>query len=431
VRHHSSLITILIITLNIFLLNRCISKNENNGSGGGDSKFKEYAGSFSCMKCHRDIYNTHINTAHFRTSAIASEKNVMGSFKEAGNKFVFTNNRIVAMEQRAGGLYQVAYINGVEKKSQRFDIVIGSGTKGQSYASWVGDKLVQMPITYFTSANQWCNSPGYPDQIAFNRPITSRCLECHTTFVETTSAKGVEPEAFDKNRIIFGIDCEKCHGPGAKHVAFQTQNPDEKKGKFIINPAAFTRQQILDLCALCHGGRLEKIKPSFEFTAGDKLTDYFRIDTVGRSVDAIDVHGNQFGLLQASKCFQMSTTMTCVTCHNSHENEKGNVALFSQRCLSCHNNSHDAGMTCKMTSTLGAVINQNCTRCHMPEQPSMAIAVLLQGNSFPVPATMHTHLIKIYPEETKKVVAFLRKETATEQKNVKKKTGAINNKKRE
>lgn len=405
--------------LSVFFLNECINKEKNKSDAG--SKYSEYAGSASCIKCHKNIYDSHIKTAHFQTSSLASQESIRGSFKEGENKFVFTNDRVVSMEKRADSFYQVAYINGIEKKSQRFDIVIGSGTKGQSYASWVGNKLVQMPITYFTSANQWCNSPGYPDRIAFNRPITSRCLECHTTYVEKTSDEGVEPESFDKNKMLLGVDCEKCHGPAAKHVEFQTQNPDEKKGKFIINPAAFSRQQILDLCALCHGGRLEKIKPSFEFTAGDKLTDYFRIDTVGRSVDAIDVHGNQFGLLQASKCFQMSTTLTCITCHNSHENEKGNVALFSQRCLSCHNNSHDVGMTCKMTATLGAVINQNCTRCHMPEQPSMAIAVLLQGNPFPVPATMHTHLIKIYPEETKKVIAFLKKETATEQKIIKEK----------
>ena len=94
------------------------------------------------------------------------------------------------MEKRADGFYQVGYIDGVEKKSQRFDMVIGSGTKGQSFASWNNNHLVQLPITYFTSAGQWSNSPGYPDKIAFNRPITSRCLECHATFAEKISAEG-------------------------------------------------------------------------------------------------------------------------------------------------------------------------------------------------------------------------------------------------
>ena len=55
-----------------------------------------------------------------------------------------------------------------------------------------------------------------------------------------------------------GVDCEKCHGPAARHVEFQTQNPKETIAKFIINPAGFSRQQSLDMCALCHGGRLQK-----------------------------------------------------------------------------------------------------------------------------------------------------------------------------
>lgn len=287
-------------------------------------------------------------------------------------------------------------------------MVIGSGTKGQSYATWLHSRLFQLPITYFTSAGQWSNSPGYPNKIAFNRPITSRCLECHATYVDKTSAEGIEPEEFDKNRMLLGVDCEKCHGPAEKHVEFQTQNPAEKMGKFIINPALFSRQQSLDMCGVCHGGRLQKTKPSFEFTAGDKLSDYFLIDTTAKDANSIDVHGNQYGLLVSSKCFSMSKTLTCNTCHNTHENEKGKTALFSQRCISCHTGKHTDAPLCKMTASIGPEINKNCTNCHMPKMQSMAIAVLLQGNDIPTPAFIHTHLIKVYPDETKNILAFLK-----------------------
>jgi hypothetical protein len=62
-----------------------------------------------------------------------------------------------------------------------------------------------------------------------------------------------------------------------------------------------------------------------------------------------------------------------------------------------------------MVATLGPEINDNCINCHMPQQPSMAIAVILQGSALPTPALMHTHLIKSYPDETKKILAFLKK----------------------
>jgi hypothetical protein len=411
-KYRFSAITLLIILLFVVFFTKCINSENDKAGNPVSAGNKGFAGSASCISCHKNIYDTHLNTAHFRTSAIASEQNIMGNFDSGKNTFIYNDRAAVTMEKRTNGIFQVAYINGIEKKSQRFDMVIGSGTKGQSFASWTNNNLFQLPITYFTSTNQWCNSPGYPNKIAFNRPITSRCLECHATYAETISAAGKEPEEFAKGDIILGVDCEKCHGPAAKHVEFQSRNPKESIAKFIINPANFSRQQSLDMCALCHGGRLQKIKPSFEFTAGDKLSDYFLIDSVSKDANSIDVHGNQYGLLKASKCFLKSKTMTCNTCHNPHESEKGNVAVFSQRCISCHNDEHSNAVLCKMASTLGEEINKNCSKCHMPEQPSMAIAVMLPGSEIPTPALMHTHLIKIYPDETKAVLDYIKgKET--------------------
>ncbi|MEP7108043.1 MAG: multiheme c-type cytochrome [Ferruginibacter sp.] len=404
-------ISISFIVLCVTLLTECINDEEQDKVVIKNAEWEQFAGSAECAGCHKSIYENHVKTAHFHTSEIVSEKNILGSFDSGKNTFIYSTGGMVKMEKRAGHFYQVAYTRGVERISQRFDIITGSGTKGQSYLTWSGTNLFQLPVTYLTSVNQWCNSPGNPNKIALNRVITSRCLECHTTFVETISAQYKEPEDFDRSHMILGVDCEKCHGPSARHVEFQTHNPKETKGAFIINPARFNRQQSLDICALCHGGRLQKIKPSFEFKAGEKLADYFLIDTAPKDAGTIDVHGNQFGLLAASKCFLKSNTLTCNTCHNPHENEKGKVGLFSQRCLNCHNDKQTDAVLCKMTGTLGSEINKNCIDCHMPEQPSKAIAVLLQGDSIPTSALMHTHLIKNYPDETKKVIAFIKKKS--------------------
>lgn len=311
------------------------------------------------------------------------------------------------MKKRADGPYQVEYYKGKEKKAKRMDIVVGSGTMGQSFLNWRQDQLFQLPITFFTAANQWSNSPGFPDKVVFNRPITSRCLECHTTFAKTTSAPDKEPETFDHRQIMYGVDCEKCHGPAAQHVQFQTAHPTDTAPKFISNPARFSRQQNLDLCALCHGGRLQKKKPSFTFTSGSLMSHYFVVDTTAPNPEAIDVHGNQYGLLRASKCFRMSKTLTCNNCHNTHEKETGKTVLFSQRCASCHNSDH--GPVCKLEKKLSAVITKNCIDCHMPLKPSRAIAVFLPGANAPTAALIRSHLISIYPEETKKWIATMKK----------------------
>jgi hypothetical protein len=108
----------------------------------------------------------------------------------------------------------------------------------------------------------------------------------------------------------------------------------------------------------------------------------------------------------ASKCFKMSE-MTCGTCHSPHENETGKPEIISQKCMSCHNETHNN--FCKAKDKVGKLITQNCIDCHMPELPSKAITVLLQGQTTPTSASMHTHFISIHPNETKKYLASLKK----------------------
>ena len=406
--------TILItaITLCVVIFSQCVTQNEKkNAAAAGNSEFEKFAGSITCRNCHKNIYDSHIKTAHFLTSVVANAENIKGSFEPGKNTFHFAHGAYIAAEKKLNDFFQVGYINGTEKKRERIDIIFGSGTRGQTFGSWKDNQLVQLPLTYFTAADQWSNSPGYPNRLAFNRPITSRCLECHASYAGKISGEEIEPEAFDRNKMILGVDCEKCHGPARDHVKYQTAHPDEKTAKDIINPATFTRQQSLDMCVLCHGGRMQKTRPSFSFTAGDKLTDYFATDTVTKAAASIDVHGNQFGLLKASKCFLNSSTMTCLTCHNPHENKKGQAAVFSKRCMTCHNPNQSSAPSCSIKTVSDAAKSSNCAGCHMPEMPSKTISVLLDGADSLTSAKMHTHYIKVYPEETKKMLAFINDES--------------------
>ena len=393
-----SFLIALLMGAAVFLLTHCMHKDDAEAR---QVAFNQFAGSEACANCHKDIHEDFIHTPHHLTSAPASETSIKGSFAAGKNIYNYDLVRKVVMEKRDSGFYQVLYDHNTEKTARRFDVTIGSGTRGQTYLSWAKNSLFQLPVSYFTHTNDWANSPGYlPHKIDFNRPIIARCLECHSTYAKTISAQDHLPEAFDRHQMIYGVECEKCHGPGAKHVAFQTQHPGETKGGYILNPAAMSRQQNLELCGFCHGGRLHPSKPSFQFTAGDRLSDYFLPDTSRPDPANIDVHGNQYGLLIASKCFRISGTMTCVTCHDPHKNQRGQLALFSEHCMSCHNKEH--GNFCKMGAEIGAGIVQNCIDCHMPKKSSRLISVLLSGETNPTAATIRSHYISNYPEQTKK-----------------------------
>jgi hypothetical protein len=397
-RFSSVLISMIVV---VVLLTQCMPDDKTTISEV--QKFDNYATAEKCASCHADICKSYEHTAHNLTGQLVSENNIKGSFKKGTNTYAYSPDILLSMEKRGDDFFQVPYFKEKEKKAMKFDIVIGSGVMGQSFLTWRAHKLFQLPITYFTAANQWSNSPGFPSKkVMIDRPVTARCLECHVTFAEGIEGTELEPTAFNQKTFIYNIDCQKCHGLTSKHVEYQQANPGIKLTKFIVNPSKITRQQQIDVCGLCHGGNIQKTKPSFTFTAGKNLSDYFDIDSfknITINTSDVDVHGNQVGLLQASKCYKMSNTLTCNNCHNTHENERGNVKLFSQRCMNCHNISDKQFLT--PTHVKNNSIKTNCIDCHMPSQQSKSIAVFLEGEETPRASLLRSHLIGIYAQKKK------------------------------
>ena len=189
-------------------------------------------------------------------------------------------------------------MKGNEQIIRRFDIVAGSGSKGQTYITRFENSFINyryLILRQQTIGRTVRYIPLIP--VLFNRPITSRCLECHSTFAHGISAPNHGPRiSTPKSFMEWIVKNVMDPPPGMLHFKRKTQK--KQPGKFILNPATFSRKQNLDLCGLCHGGRLQNTKPSFGFVAGDNLSDYFKMDTSAPDPDNIDVHGNQLGLLR-------------------------------------------------------------------------------------------------------------------------------------
>jgi len=366
---------------------------------------KAFAGDASCRSCHAAICQRQSSTAHSLDSRPATGESIRGSFDSGKNRYIYTPGMEVKLEQRNHRYFQAALINGKETRREAFDIVIGSGRKGQSYLYWDSGKLFQLPVSYYAAANSWCNSPGYRnDTILFNRRVPSYCLECHSTYVQAAYAGPAgQGDFFDPSQVIYGIGCERCHGPGAEHVAFHQSHPDVKTGYAITNVRHLGRQQRLDACALCHSGARIPLKPAFQFRTGDTLEHFSLPNYSDDRVARLDVHDNQYGLLTASKCFRLSQ-MDCSSCHNVHNDEVGSPALFSQRCMTCHNSATHT--TCTLKPIAGLVLSANCIDCHMPALPSQKILLTLSGAVSPIHNLVRMHRVAIYPESTK---AYLEK----------------------
>ncbi len=397
IRSTQVIITACFIAL-LMLVSTCeFTKSDDGLSGIVHPSGEEFAGTGTCDQCHQSIADSHALTPHARTSGVGTLETVLGSFDSGKNTFILNDRLKVSMEKTPDGLFQRAFVAGKEVDRKPIDIVIGSGRQGQTYLFWQENTLFQLPVSYHASSDSWSNSPGYPtDQILFNRSISARCLECHSTYLKI--GKTIDGhETFDRKQVILGVDCERCHGPAAKHVTFHQKNPGEDKGQYITNPAQLTRKQKLDNCALCHSGIRNNFMPSFSYKVGDDLDDFSLPTQPADSGATLDVHGNQYGLLTSSKCFRMST-MDCSSCHNVHTRETSKLELFSARCMNCHKRGGDN--FCKQREFPGLVLSKNCIDCHMPALPSRQVFLRSSGNRS-TPFFVRTHLVGNYERQVK------------------------------
>jgi hypothetical protein len=346
---------------------------------------EKYAGDDVCSSCHREKVGTYHRTAHYLSSALPSKDSIAGDFTPGANVMkTGMPGLFFRMEQKDSGFFQTAVgippDNG--SRTERFDLVIGSGGKGQTYLHWKGDQLFQLPVSYWRELG-WVNSPGYHDGDAnFDVPVVPRCLECHATEFHPMSTSG---NRYAVNDAVLGITCEKCHGPGVEHVRQEKSTP--RATAAILNPARFSRDRQIDLCAWCHGGVGVGVAPPFSYLPGEPLDSYIKRPPFDPGAQ-IDVHGDQVDLLRKSRCFQ-SSEMTCSTCHDVHTAQH-DMNGFSQHCLSCHKPGSDA------FPKSGHQASSNCIDCHMPKQGTSLIVFDWQGHR--KTPQVRSHWIKTYPK---------------------------------
>lgn len=389
----------------IIFLSECI----NSGIKNTDPRGNVYAGSQSCRQCHQAIYDSFILSSHYNTTRPSLAENVLGSFDHGRNTFIYNPDTKIVMERRDSGLFQVLYVNGKEKELHRFDITFGL-KHAQTFLTWEGSKTFELPVSYYVSVNAWGSSPGggySSNEAYFKRAIGINCYECHSSFIKeeaTMTPKGIQ-KTLDRNTLVMGIDCERCHGPALNHVNYHLAYPDAKEAKYLVTSQSLSRQQKLDACAVCHAGndRQKDISP-FRFKMGDTLANYFAPFSAPVKPEAgYDVHGNQYGLLSESKCFLKSQTLTCVTCHDPHVNAGNDLSIYSEKCQSCHNNPDHSSLN--MDAAMANSFKSNCIDCHMPEQPSRVISFQLAGSNVTTSYLLRTHRIAIYND--KKVADFI------------------------
>lgn len=227
------------------------SASSETKSGNDRSK---YVGDAACLSCHKSQSLSYLHTSHHLTSRVASKDSVLGSFQSGSNVLTIIDpahataqpGLFFKMEKKDENYFETAatgWGTDLQMRTEKIDLVTGSGVRGVTYLYWQGGKLYELPVSYWTDGHRWINSPGYENGSAnFSRPVNPGCLECHASYIQPLSSDPLT-NSYDRESLITGISCETCHGAGADHIAKQKTVPGRAGDQAILNPAKFSRDQ--------------------------------------------------------------------------------------------------------------------------------------------------------------------------------------------
>ena len=312
---------------------------------------QEFMGNAACAECHSDIARSHAESHHAQTlnalTAQKTGKQTPPTGKIPGTEFVLSAGK--------GGYSVAAPVR--SDTSVPLELALGSGKTGLTYVTFLEEgKIAEFRMSYFPLKKSWYVTPGQErmelESLGRVHPAENarRCMLCHSVTVPETGAK---PES-----RFFGVGCESCHGAGGAHVRAAREG-DYTTGRMQALEK-LTATQLNLLCGKCHG------------TKEDVKTAHLPADVTNRM--------QTYGLME-SQCFLKSKdTLSCLTCHNPHENVRTDSSFYERACLKCHSPHTPEQKACPVNPKEG------CIRCHMPERKALA------GSD--IPMTMADHKIQ-------------------------------------
>jgi Tetratricopeptide repeat len=345
----------------------------------------EYIGDEACRKCHSTIYAQFKQTGMGRSVSVPSAEDL----RELAKPIRLINeklNRSYSVYARDGKIIHEESERDVKgrtvfSESHEIAYTVGVGDVGKSYLVADGDALFVSPISYYARIRGWDLSPGYGEGTfrGFTRRVVDLCVDCHTGWplVVPGSHNRFQQPPFR----FLTVGCERCHGPGAIHVAQRTQDDlsgisfDGPIDFSVVNPRKLPPDIRDDVCAQCHlAGDARVLQPGknyLDFRPGTSLGDVVAIFSVPQTIKGNHfVALDQFEQLKMSRCWAASNgRMGCISCHDPHVQLHGDQAAdsFRTRCLSCHVTSSCREPLAQRQTTTPS---DNCILCHMPKQPS-------------------------------------------------------------
>lgn len=313
-----------------------------------------YVGPAQCAKCHLDKAASQKNTAMARTALRVVDSDVLSQ----RGQLTFQQGKVSYQIATAAGKSVYSVSDGTQSLSAPLTWAFGDGHVGQSYLFERDGNFYESRASYFDTLRALDFTPGrkFTEPLsleqAMARPVNGseliRCFACHAT----ASTIG---DKLDRSRIIPGISCEACHGPGLKHAIAQQMASAEgqvlegdQKTDLIFDPARLNPPDAVDFCGSCHGTWWDvKLAPP---------------------VGIANVRSQPYRL-EKSRCWgkQGDARITCAACHDPHQKLVRDTASYDKNCLSCHLAAAAPKPTPDHPGPACKVSTKDCASCHMPK----------------------------------------------------------------
>jgi hypothetical protein len=272
-----------------------------------------------------------------------------------------------------GGHTVFSVTDGKTTISEPVPWAFGRGLAGQTYVFQHGARYIEGRVSYYTGVKNLDITVGHDKSVprsiedALGRPMgtdeTLACFGCHTT-------RAAVPGKLDVDHAIPGVTCESCHGPGGKHIATVKAGKAEESN--VFNPGTLGTEDLLNFCGSCH-------------------RTWEQVGLMGlRGVNNVRFQPYR---LTNSKCYDAADPrISCIACHDPHEDLKHDTAFYDSKCAACHTKDVKAAKSGTRVALLCPVGKQNCASCHMPKYDLPGghytfndhdIRVVRQGDPYP------------------------------------------------
>jgi len=290
------------------------------------------------------------------------------------------------MMSRDGKYFQRRWQIGFDGKEtnideKQVDFVIGSGNHSRTPLHLTSRGALQvLPLSWYAEkGGYWDMSPGYdhPDFPGSVRPVHYECMFCHNAYPGIPQAleHAANTEMTFLDPLPDGIDCQRCHGPGQRHVALASAGaaPDQIRAA-IVNPKRLVPDREIEVCMQCHLETTSLDLPHsirrfdrapFSYLPGQPLGDFsIAFDRAGGAKGGIEIAQGAYRLRQSQCYIKSAGKLRCTMCHDPHDIPRGPAAAthYNAVCEQCH------AATLPRTAGGPHAAGADCIACHMPKR---------------------------------------------------------------